>query len=121
MVDAQGNELPTLPILGSLQPWVNLVHMVGMPWVLIGLSVWYGIPFAKDISDKAGRVEAQQVETNKRMDALDNHATKAMPLLEESVKAIPLLQAISKSTKEGAVQRHKDLDELKSNSQAASN
>lgn len=117
MVDENGNQLPTVPILGSLQPWVNLIHMVGMPWVIIGLTAWYGIPFAKDIADKAGKVELQQMETNKRMDALDGHATKAMPLLEESVKAIPLLQAIHKATKDGAIQRHKDLEDLRTDTQ----
>lgn len=118
MVDAQGNELPT--VFGQpIQPWINLVHVIGMPWVIIGLSVWYGIPFARDIAEKAGKVEAQQAETNKRMDALDTHATKAMPLLEESVKAIPLLQSIAKTTKEGSAQRHRDLDGLKTELQTA--
>lgn len=112
MVDENGNQLPTIPILGPMQPWINLVHMVGMPWVIIVLSVWFGIPFAKDIADTAKRVEVQQTETNKRMDALDGHATKAMPLLERSVEAIPLLEAIHKTAKDGAAERHHDFKAL---------
>ena len=113
MVDANGNELPNIPGLGPAQPWINLLHTIGMPWVIIALSAWYGVPFAKDIAQKAEAVRVNQAETNKRMDALDSHAQKAMPMLEEATKAIPLLRSIHQATKEGAKQRHEDIEDLK--------
>ena len=44
MTDEQmPNEIPAF-----IKPWINLIHTVGLPWVIIGLSAWYGIPFANE-------------------------------------------------------------------------
>jgi len=125
MPDGNTNtDLPTIPILGPLQPWINLIHTVGLPWVIIGLTAYYGIPYAKDIAAIAYQVKAEQAETNKRMGVLDDHAQKAMPMLEEATKSIPLLQAILDEKKKGTAQIHKDFEEfevLKSNDKVGGN
>ena len=111
--DNSNNVLPTLPVLGPLQPWVNLVHTVGLPWVIIGVSIWYGIPFAKDISQQATELKESSKSTNDRLNTLDDHAKKAMPLLEEATKAIPILNEIL-NTKKIEIKEHRDdINELK--------
>ena len=119
MPDVDVRELPN--ILGvKVQPWINLIHMVGLPWVIIVVSIIYGIPYARDISQSAKdvstastAVQESSAKTNERLRSLEAQAADAMPLLKESVKAIPLLERIHAATKEGAKQRHMDLDELK--------
>ena len=111
---AEDDELPNIPLIGPARPWINLVHRVGLPWVLIVGAVYYGYPLAKDTLEVAKQVREQQEATNKRMDSLDSQATKAMPLLEEATKAIPLLQSIHEATRAGAKQRHEDIQNLRS-------
>lgn len=105
----QSSKLPSLPFIGPIEPWINLVHTVGMPWVIIGLSAYYGVPFARSISETALAVSSQQQATNDSIRCLKEQAEKAMPMLEEATKAIPLLRSI----KDSGNQRHQDLQDLK--------
>lgn len=106
MVDADGNELPVIPGVGPIKPWITLVHTIGLPWAIIGVYVWLVRPVALD------SVQMQK-DTVVEMKELKAQAQEAMPMLKEATKAIPLLQSIHKATKEGANQRHQDLDDLK--------
>lgn len=106
--------LPSIPVIGPLEPWINLIHTVGLPWVIIALSAYYGVPFARDIAAKADAVAVGQAETNKRMENLEGQCNTAMPLLKDAVKAVPLLERIHDGLSDGAKQRHDDLRNLRS-------
>lgn len=76
------------------QPWANLsnfiiekVHIIGMPWVIILLSAYYGIPFAQDISATAKVIAEQQSKAATRLETLEKKH-------DEGVTAI--LQALQK-------------------------
>ena len=102
LTDSQGNELPTLPFIGPMQPWINLVHTVGMPWVIIVLSAYYGIPFAKDISNVA--------------EAMKNNLIKINGTLESNHE---MLKNIREGNSKAAAERHKDFKEFKETAGAA--
>jgi hypothetical protein len=55
------------PIPAIVEPWLNLIHTVGLPWFIIAAICYYGIPYAKEllvtqskIDDKFGELLDQQ-------------------------------------------------------------
>jgi hypothetical protein len=97
MTDEQmPNEIPAFA-----KPWINLIHTVGLPWVMICLSAYYGIPFANDALNTQREVKAS-------VDALNKRAEDAMPLLQKAVEAVPILEAIHRTNMRAAADRHID-------------
>jgi len=118
--NASNSDLPT--VMGApIRPWINFVHTVGLPWaMLFGLCYW-GVPYAKALLTVLGDMKTSQDstttslnESKERLDKLDGHATKAMPLLEEATKAVPILQEIQRTTRDGVNQRKNDISNLRS-------
>lgn len=72
----------------AMQPWAHLinftiekVHVIGLPWVIILLTLLFGVPFAKDIAKSAASVAESQRTSNDRMKSLEEKADKAIPIL----------------------------------------
>lgn len=90
---------PKGPIPAMAEPWVNLIHQIGMPWaLLIGLCYFF-YPIAN-----------KSLETLNR---LDNHANTAMPLLQKAAEAVPLLEELNRGQARATNQRHSDAIDLK--------
>ena len=96
-------ELPS--ILGfRIEPWVNLLHAIGLPWTIIGISVWYGVPWARSMSDNIKDMKEEAIKTNKRLDdvyngvhALEIHADRVNSGVIETSKQLSTNTLILKS------------------------
>lgn len=89
MTEQQPQQLPN-EIPAIARPWINLIHTVGLPWVIIFLTAYWGIPFATD----ALKAQKQVID---QVDKLNKQAETAMPLLNKAVEAVPILEAIHRS------------------------
>ncbi len=90
-----------LPVPAVAEPWLNLIHQIGMPWALLIGLCWFFYPIA--------------VKSLDTLNKLDSHANRAMPMLEKATDAIPLLEQLNRQTSQAARQRHNDLTEIKAN------
>lgn len=89
----------TKPLPSLIEPWVNFFHMIGLPWFIIFIALYWVYPTA-----------SKSLETLNRM---NEHAEKAIPLLEQAAHAVPLLEQLNRSTIQSTRQRHADVEDLK--------
>lgn len=98
MTDEQmPNEIPAW-----VKPWINLLHTIGLPWAMIVLSAYYGVPFATD-----------SLKTLKGVsDKMDAAVTKVDSLSSKVDAAVASLDYIHRSNVRADAQRHEDLKVL---------
>lgn len=99
--------LPNVPVIGPLRPWINLVHVIGLPWFIIVVSVYYGVPYGKQALEQQltliSEVKDNKETVTSKLDDLDKKAKVTNAILTQ----------IQKVTIDSASQRHDDINELR--------
>lgn len=99
MTDEQmPNEIPAW-----IKPWINLLHTIGLPWAIIVLSAYYGIPFAND-----SLITLKAVSTK-----MDDVVSKVEKVSSKVDSAVSNLDLIHRSNVRADAQRHEDIIDLK--------